>query len=404
MSRAHGRYSQGAHGRPPAARRLCRGFGVASLAMLASVALAAPAAHATTRIDLGAADSFAVLGGTTVTSAGVSTITGDIGVSPGTSVTGFGPDEGTVTGGSMHAGDSVAAQAHADLATAYDVAVLRTPDQPAIGALDGLTLGPGVHASGSTLTLAGTLTLDAGGNPDAVFVLQAGSTLGTAAGSQVSLTNGAQACNVFWQVGSSATLGATSLLRGTILAHTSITVGAGVTVDGRALARDGAVTLDSDTISVSQCAGWLSNTAPAIMPFAATLAGLTQTAHAAVGAWSVVDARGSGAGYRVTVSATAPTVGGSEAAAGTGASLTLTPRAPAAAPGNAASPGPEPAGAQLLGTTAATIAAVAPGGGQGEWVFPADAGAEQSLEIVIPADAAAGTFGSTLTFTTAPPA
>ena len=402
MSRAHGRYSQGAGGRSPAPRRLRRGAGVASLALLASLALGGPGAHAAAPIDLGAAGSFAVLGGTTVTSAGVSTITGDLGVSPGTSVTGFGP--GTVSGGSIHAGDSVAAQANADLAAAYDIAVLRTPDQPAVGALDGLTLGPGVHASGSTLTLAGTLTLDAGGDPNAVFILQAGSTLETAAGSQVSLANGAQACNVFWQVGSSATLGASSLLRGTILAKTSISVGAGVTIDGRALARDGAVTLDNDTVSVPPCAGSLSNTAPAITPFAATLTGLTQTVRAAVGAWSVVDTRGSGAGYLVTVSAPTPTVGGSVAGAGTGARLTLTPRASAAAPGNAASPGPGPADPQQLSATAATIAGVAAGGGQGEWVFPADAGTEKSLGIVIPADAAAGTFSSTLTFTTAPPA
>ena len=407
MSLAHGRYSQGAGGRPPAARRLRVGVGVgvASLAMLASLALGGPAAHAAARIDLGTADPFAVLGGETVTSAGVSTITGDLGVSPGTSVTGFGPGIGTVSG-SIHAGDSVAAQAHADLATAYAAAVARTPDKPAVGALDGLTLFPGVHASGSTLTLAGTLTLDALGDPNAVFILQAGSTLGTAAGSQVSLTNGAHACNVFWQVGSSATLGASSVLRGSILAHTSISVGAGVTIDGRALARDGAVTLDNDTVSVPLpcAAGSLSNTAPAITPFAATLTGVTQTVHAPVGAWSVVDTRGSGAGYLVTVSATAPTVGGSVAGAGTGAGLTLTPRAAVAAPDNAASPGPGPAGPQLLSATAATIAGVAAGGGQGEWVFHADAGDEKSLGIVIPADAAAGTFGSTLTFTTAPPA
>ena len=140
--------------------------------------------------------------------------------------------------------------------------------------------------------------------------------------------------------------------------------------------------------------------------FAATLTGLTQTVHAAVGAWSVFDTRGSGAGYRVTVSATEPTVGGSVAAAGTGAGLTLTPRAAVAASGNAASPGPQPAGdaAQLLGTTTATtIAGVAPGGGQGEWLFRADTGTEKSLGIVVPADASAGTFSSTLTFTTAPP-
>lgn len=388
MYRAHGRYTQG----------------LAALGAVASLTFGAPGAHAAARIDLGAAESFAVLGATTVTSAGVSAITGDLGVSPGTAVTGFGP--GTITGGALHAGDTLAAQAHADLATAYGVAVARIPDQPAVGALDGLTLGPGVHASGSTLTLAGTLTLDADGDPNAVFILQAGSTLGTAADSQVSLTGGAQACNVFWQVGSSATLGATSLMRGSILARTSVTVGAGVTIHGRALARDGAVTLDNDTVTVPPpCpAGSLSNTAPAIAPFAATLTGVTRTVHAAVGAWSVVDTRGSGAGYLVTVSASAPSVGGSVAAAGTGAGLTLTPRMPAAAPGNAASPGPGPAGPQPLGTTAATIAGVAPGGGQGEWVFPADAGLEKSLGIVIPGDAAAGSFSSTLTFTTAPPA
>lgn len=96
-----------------------------------------------------------------------------------------------------------------------------------------------------------------------MFILQAGSTLGTAAGSQVNLTGGAQACNVFWQVGSSATLGASSTLAGTILASTSISIGDGVTINGRALARDGAVTLVNDTITTPQCAGSLSNTAPA---------------------------------------------------------------------------------------------------------------------------------------------
>src|SRR5688572_10117741 len=172
-------------------------------------------------IQLGGAEGFAVLGGATVTSAGVSTVTGDLGVSPGTAVTGFGP--GTVSG-SIHAGDAVAAQAHADLATAYGVAAALSPAQP-VGALEGLTLGPGVYASGAALTLAGTLTLDAGGDPNAVFVLRAGSTLDTAANSQVQLAGGAQACNVFWPVGSSATLGATSLLTGSILAATSISLG-----------------------------------------------------------------------------------------------------------------------------------------------------------------------------------
>ena len=128
MPHARGRNSQGAGARPPAARCLRRGVGLASLATLAaSLALGGPAAHAAARIELGSADTFAVLGATTVTSAGVSTITGDLGVSPGTSVTGFGPGARS-RADRIHAGDSLAAQAHADLATAYAVAVLRTPD------------------------------------------------------------------------------------------------------------------------------------------------------------------------------------------------------------------------------------------------------------------------------------
>jgi hypothetical protein len=189
-------------------------------------------AHATlgpAPVPLGGADGFAVMAGSTVTSAGVSAVTGDLGLSPGTAVTGFPP--GTING-TLHAGDATAVQAHADLATAYTDAVGRAPAVPILGDLGGVTLTPGVYAAGAALTLAGTLTLDAQGNPAAVFILQAGSTLGTAAGSQVNLAGGAQSCNVFWQVGSSATLGASSGLAGTILASTSISMGDGVTIEG----------------------------------------------------------------------------------------------------------------------------------------------------------------------------
>jgi hypothetical protein len=370
-----------------------------ALAALAWLACAAAPAGAAAPVGLGGAGGFAVLDGTTVTSAGVSTLTGDLGVSPGTAITGFGP--GTVSG-TIHAGDDVAAQAHTDLATAYGVAVARSPATPA-GVLDGLTLDPGVYASGAALALAGTLTLDAGGDPSAVFILQAGSTLTTAANSHVLLAGGAQACNVFWQVGSSAALGATSDLKGSILAMTSITMGDGVTIDGRALARDGEVTMINDTVSVPAC-GSLSNTAPTISSFAATLTGAVQTIHTAVGAWSVADSRGTGAGYSVTVAATAPTVDGSPVAAGTGASMTLTPRTPTRAAGNAATTGPVAAAARQLSTTATTIATAIPGTGRGGWDFPADTGDLRSLELLIPADAGPGAFSSTLTFTTAPPA
>ena len=205
------------------------------LAALAVSAGDAPAASPA-RVGLGAAAAFAVLGASTVTSAGTSTVTGDIGVSPGPSVTGFPP--GAILEGSLHAGDSTADAAHAAVLTAYADAAGRTPTQTGDGVLGGLTLHPGVYAAGAELSLAGQLTLDADGDPNAVFILRAGSTLGTAAGSQVLLSDGAQACNVFWQVGSSATLGASSLLRGTILAYESISMGDGVVLHGRALARN----------------------------------------------------------------------------------------------------------------------------------------------------------------------
>jgi len=342
-----------------------------------------------------------VLGASTVTSAGTSAIGNDIGVSPGTAVTGFGP--GTVTNGALHAGDSVAAGAHTDLVTAYGVAAARAPVTPVSGALGGETLTAGVYGA-TTLALGGTLTLDGQGDPGAVFILKAGSTLTTAAGSGVSLVGGAQSCNVFWQIGSSATLGAASSFTGTILAEASISSAGGVALNGRLLARDGAVTLSNDNVAVSLCAG-LSNTAPAIAPFSATLTGASQTVHAAVGAWSVTDPSGTDAGYRVTVAAGAATVGGDEAAAGTGGSVALTTRDPVAAAGNPVTLGPiATEGPQALTTIATTIATASLGEGQGIWNFRADAGIEKSLSFVIPADASAGAYRRTLTFTTAPPA
>lgn len=376
---------------------------IATIVAGAAAALLAFAGNtqATAPVDLGTAAGFAVMAGTTVTSAGVSTLTGDLGVAPGTAITGFPP--GTVNGG-LHPGDAPAVQAHADLAAAYQDAVGRGPEIPITGDLGGVTLAPGVHAAGAALTVTGDVTLDAGGDPDAIFVLKAGSTLGTSAGSHVVLAGRAQACNVLWQVGSSATLGASSALAGTILASTSISFGDGVHVRGRALARDGAVTLINDTIAVEPCAGILSNTAPAIAAFNGTLTGVTQTIRTAVGAWSVTDATGGNDGYVVTVSATDPAVDGSTARAGTGASLTLTPRTAQPHAGNPATTGPISASAQLLGPSAATIATAAPGAGRGTWDFPPDTVAARSLAVVVPGNASAGGYASTLTFTAAPPA
>jgi hypothetical protein len=188
---------------------------------------------------------FAVLAGQTVTNTGSSVVTGDLGVSPGTAITGFPPGQ---VNGATHSADAAALQGQNDLTVAYDNAVGQTPNSTISGDLGGLTLTPGVYNASSSLALTGTLTLDAGNNPDAIWVFQIGSTLTTASASRVLLINGATARNVIWQVGSSATLGTNTNFVGSILALTSITLTTGATIDGQALARNGSVTMDTNTI------------------------------------------------------------------------------------------------------------------------------------------------------------
>jgi hypothetical protein len=205
-------------------------------------------------ITMGTADDYSVLAGTTVTNTGATVLEQSLGLSPGTAITGFPP--GVVTPPAViEAATPAAEAAQLDLTTAYDEASARPLDETVTSDLGGLTLVGGVYAGPlkSALSLTGNLILDGAGDPNSVFILQTDTTLTTAAGSTVTLINGAQECNVFWQVGSSATLGASSTLVGTILALTSITVGAGVAVQGRTLARNGAVTLDSDTFSTPTC-------------------------------------------------------------------------------------------------------------------------------------------------------
>jgi hypothetical protein len=248
--------------RPGARRFRSRAtWGTALLALLVLgmlVGLVGGASAAATAVPLGTANSFAVLAGSGITNTGPTTVTGDLGTFPTTSMTGTASI--TVTGAN-HAGDAVTQGAKTDLITAYTTAAGEGPTSPIAADLGGLTLAPGVYKSASSVGLTGTLTLNAGGDPNAVFVFQAGSSLTTASGSQVKMINGAQSCNVFWQVGSSATLGTGSTFRGTVIALTSITVTTGVTVDGRVLARNGAVTLDTDKIARSTCAGSSSTTA-----------------------------------------------------------------------------------------------------------------------------------------------
>lgn len=209
-------------------------------------------------VGLGTATSFAVLAASTVTNTGPTVISGDLGVSPGGAVTGFPP--GTVSNGTIHAANAVAMQAQSDLTTAYNDAAGRTADVTVTADLGGQVLGPGVYRGATTLGLTGTLTLDAQGDAGAVFIFQAGSTLTTASASSVVLVNGADACNVFWQIGESATLGTFSTFVGTIMAQASITATTGVTVTGRLLARAAAVTLDSNTVTRPSCAAPVTTT------------------------------------------------------------------------------------------------------------------------------------------------
>jgi len=200
---------------------------------------------------LGAASSFAVLGGATVTNTGATLLGANLGVSPGTAVTGFPP--GVISGGTLHAADALAAQAQADTALAYASlgAQLAPLGNDLTGQdLGGKTLTPGVYNFSSSAQLTGALTLDAQGNPNAVFVFKIGSTLTTASGASVVLINGASSANVFWQVGSSATLGTTTSFVGTLIALTSVTLTTGVVVSGRVLAHNGAVTMDTNTVGV----------------------------------------------------------------------------------------------------------------------------------------------------------
>jgi hypothetical protein len=239
---------------------------ILSVCIAALVISPLPSYGTAVSVNLGTASTFAVLGATTVTNTGLSIITGDLGVAPGTAITGFPP--GSLIG-IEYAGGSVAAQAQADLNTAYNFAA-STVDEPSCNVLTGVNLGgmtlaPGVYCfSSSALLSAGTgiLTLDAQGNSNAVFVFQIGSTLTTGSGSSVDLINNAQGANIFWQVGSSATLGIGTAFEGNILADSSITLNTNATIGGvspgecgSALALIGAVTMDTNTVSVCQASG-----------------------------------------------------------------------------------------------------------------------------------------------------
>lgn len=198
---------------------------------------------------LGTAGNFGVLAGSAVTNTGATVISGSVGVSPSGAITGFPP--GLVTNGTIHAADAVALQAQSDLTVAYNFLAAQPMNTNLTGQdLGGLTLTAAVYRFTSSAQLTGTLILDAQGDPNARWIFQIGSTLTTATASSVSVINGGDGCNVFWQVGSSATLGTGTSFTGHIVALTSITLNTGASIiDGSALARNGSVTLDTNLIS-----------------------------------------------------------------------------------------------------------------------------------------------------------
>ena len=227
-------------------KQILLGLVLAAGVMLTQPVMAASPAP----VDLGSCSNFAILAYSTITSTGSGSIHGDVGLSPtGSVVLGT-----TQINGTLHNGDAIAAQAQTDLTAAYNDAAGRSADRITLTDAEnigGRTNVPGLYRSASSLFITGDLTLDAGGDTNAVWIFQMGATLITAAGgagdphSRVILAGGAQAQNVFWQVGSSATLGTYSVFKGTIMAQASITMDTGSTIDGRALARTGAVTFDA---------------------------------------------------------------------------------------------------------------------------------------------------------------
>ena len=201
-----------------------------------------------TTVSLGSSSDLAVLAGSSVTSTGATVITGDLALSPGSSIGGFPPG---ILNGTQHINDATANQGKLDLTAAYNDAAGRTSTDIVTlsGNIGGLTLTPGLYKSTSSLSISsGDLTFDAKGNSSAVFIIQIASSFTTTSGRKVILSGGALASNIFWQVGSSATFGTTSVMKGTVMAMQSITLNTGAKIDGKVLARTGGITMAGNTI------------------------------------------------------------------------------------------------------------------------------------------------------------
>jgi hypothetical protein len=296
-------------------RKLTSAWTAFSAAFLLFISIPAAA-----QVSLGTAQNFGVLGGSAVTNTGATTVNGNVGVSPGSAVSGFPP--GVVVGGAIHSNDAVAMQAQNDLTTAYNN-IAATPCTVDLTGqnLGGLTLTPGVYCFASSAQLTGALTLDALGNPNALFLFKIGSTLTTASGSSVTvINNGGSSCNkAYWQVGSSATIGTGTSFAGDILALTSVTLTTGANTSGRALARNGAVTLDTNNVNtcgVTVCPIITVN--PATLPNGTVGTAYNQVITATGGTAPYTFAVSSGAlPTGLTLNATTGAITGSPTTAGT---------------------------------------------------------------------------------------
>jgi hypothetical protein len=297
---------------------------ILALAAVPSVAQAAP-------VDLATVGPFSVLAGSAATNSGPSVLSGDLGISPGTALTGFGA---ATINGATHNNDAVAAQAQSDLTVAYDTAAA----QPVLPANDltgqdlgGMVLSPGAYRYTSSAQLTGPLVLDAANDPNAQFVFTITSALTTAPGSSVQLVRGASPCNVFWQVGSSATLDTTTAFQGNLMAYASISLNNGASVQGRVLARNGQVSLINNVIDGSACVTSSSTPTPT-----STTSGEPATGPVATDGGPTA---GSGSPGASTPLGAEPPASGSTTKTKKGrASLRRTPRSPGA-PGKACTAG-----------------------------------------------------------------
>lgn len=351
----------------------CATLGVAASLVLLSTSGASAATVIDGPVDLGTAASYGVLGASAVTNTGPSVVNGDLGLSPGTSITGFGAPSPGIVNGTVHRTDAAAAQAQRDTTTAYDVAASLTPTRSGLTQLTGLSLTPGVY-SGGALSLSDNGALTLAGSADSVWVFQAASTLTIGSGTRITITGGASSCNVFWQVGSSATIGTAAQFQGTVLARQSVTATTEATVVGRLLARTGAVTLDTNRITASAgcpAAGTPSETpAPTITSGAPTTATVGQPYSYTVTATGTPSptftATGLPAG--LTLDGTTGVVSGTPTAPGsstvtitasngnapdttTTVTITVRPAAPTASPSPSAPPAPTASAAPSVPAT-----------------------------------------------------